>query len=592
MPATRKVVSRRGSPQLRLRVGFIIIAMVMSVFGVRLVQLQGVDSKALAAKAVANSLVTVVLPAERGDILDRNGQPLAQSVDGLMLVADPSQTSSDAPAIATFLARELDLDYFDTLRRLRKTDSKFQYLARRIPAARATRVLEKADELGFKGLATSRDPVRSYPAHDIGANLVGFLGTPDPHKGVQPLAGFERAFNPLLAGKDGITSYQTGGGVRIPLADSTLVKPVDGTDLHTTLDLDLSWYVARVLRQTVDDFRGESGVAVVMDSRTGEVLALADYPTYDASDPLDAPKDDLGSRALNDVYEPGSVEKVLTVSSLLDAGLVTPRTRLVVPGELTAGQVDPIHDWFVHGTINLTLAGVIAQSSNIGTVLATDTMPAHELVDYLHGFGLGQKTDVGVLGESAGILPAGPALTPQTKDRMAFGQSLSVNALQMTAAVNTIANHGVYISPSLIQGSATTRKGEEVGTDHAVRRRVVSGKAAHQTMLMMERVLDPEAGTAPGGAVPGYRVAGKTGTAQRVNDGRYDGSTSVSFAGFAPADKPRFTVYVVVHAPQVAGGGGSIAGPAFSKIMAFALHHYGIEPTGTQPSRLPTTWSR
>ena len=192
MPATRKVVSRRGSPQLRLRVGFIIIAMVMSVFGVRLVQLQGVDSKALAAKAVANSLVTVVLPAERGDILDRNGQPLAQSVDGLMLVADPSQTSSDAPAIATFLARELDLDYFDTLRRLRKTDSKFQYLARRIPAARATRVLEKADELGFKGLATSRDPVRSYPAHDIGANLVGFLGTPDPHKGVQPLAGFDK----------------------------------------------------------------------------------------------------------------------------------------------------------------------------------------------------------------------------------------------------------------------------------------------------------------------------------------------------------------------------------------------------------------
>jgi cell division protein FtsI (penicillin-binding protein 3) len=575
-------------------VGFVLIAMVLSVFGVRLVQLQGVDSKALAAEAVANSLVTVVLPAERGDILDRNGQPLAQSVDGLMVVADPAQTAERAPAIATFLARELGLDYFDTLQRLRKTDSRFQYLARRVPAALATRVLEKAQEQGFKGLDTRRDPVRDYPAHDVGANIVGFLGTPRRNDAVRPLAGFERAFNPMLAGKDGTSSYQVGGaGVRIPLAESTLTKAVDGQDLHTTLDLDLSWYVARVLRQTVDDVGGVSGIAVVMDSRTGEVLALADYPTYDAADPQASRKEDLGSRALNEIYEPGSVEKVLTVSSLLDAGLVTPRTKIVVPPELTAGQVYPIHDWFSHGTIQLTMTGVIAQSSNIGTVLATDRMPSHELVDYLHGFGLGQPTGVGVLGESAGLLPTGAALTPQTKDRMAFGQSISVNALQMTAAVNTIANHGVYISPSLVLGSATTRRGEQVGTDHAVRRRVVSGKAAHQTMLMMERVLDPEDGVAPGAAVPGYRVAGKTGTAQHVGkDGYYDDTDTVSFAGFAPADKPRFTVYVVVHSPKVAGGGGSIAGPAFAKIMGFALHHYGIEPTGTQPSRLPITWSR
>ena len=284
---------------------------------------------------------------------------------------------------------------------------------------------------------------------------------------------------------------------------------------------------------------------------------------------------------------------VLSVSSLLDAVLVMPGASLVVPPELTVGQVDPIHDWFGHGTIQLTMTGVIAKSANIGTVLATDRMPSRELVDYLHGFGLGQPTDVGVLGESRGLLPSGAALTPQTKDRMAFGQSISVNALQMTAAVNTIANHGVYISPSLVLGSATTRGGHQVGTDHAVQRRVVSGKAAHQTMLMMERVLDPEDGVAPGAAVPGYRVAGKTGTAQHVGeDGYYDDTDTVSFAGFAPADEPRFTVYVVVHSPKAAGGGGSIAGPAFAKIMGFALHHYGIEPTGTQPSQLPITWSR
>ncbi|MCB0909344.1 MAG: penicillin-binding protein 2 [Nocardioidaceae bacterium] len=582
--------SRRGSPQLRLRVGFVIIAMVLSVFGARLVQLQGVDAKAYAAKAVANSTVTIVLPAERGDILDRNGRPLADSVDGLMLIADPQQTRDKAPQIATFLAQRLGLDYFDTLHRLRRTDSRFQYLARRLPAALASRTVAEAEKLGFKGLGTERDPARDYPAHDVAANLIGFLGTPDPRKGVRPLAGFERTFNKMLAGHDGTSSYQVGGGVRIPLADSTITEPVDGKDLTTTIDLDLSWYTQRVLRQAVDNAHADSGVAIVMDTRTGEVLALADYPTYDATKPLDSPKDDLGSRALSDVYEPGSVEKVLTVSSLIDAGLVTPRTKIVVPPELDR-QDRVIHDWFVHGTLHMTLAGVIAKSSNIGTVRASDAMPPRRLVGYLRAFGLGQPTDVGVAGESAGIVPSGAALTSQVKDRMTFGQSLSVNALQEAAAINAIANGGTYVTPSLIRGTATTNKGEQVGTDHTVERRVVSAKAAHQTMLMMERVVDPDVGVAPLAAVAGYRVAGKTGTAQRVVDGRYDGSTTVSFAGFAPADEPRFTVYVVVQNPRIAGaGGGSVAGPVFSKLMGFALHRYGIQPTGTEPSRLPVEW--
>ena len=589
-PARPPAGSRRGSPQLRLRVGFIIIAMVLSVFGARLIQLQGVDAKAYAAKAVANSTVTIVLPAERGDIVDRNGRPLADSVDGQMLIADPQQTRDKAPQIATFLAQRLGLDYFDTLHRLRRTDSRFQYLARRVPAALATRTVDEAEKLGFKGLDTQRDPARDYPAHDVAANLIGFLGTPDPHKGVRPLAGFERTFNKMLAGRDGTSSYQVGGGVRIPLADSTITEPVDGADLHTTLDLDLSWYTQRILRQAVDNAHADSGLVIVMDTRTGEVLALADYPTFDATKPLDSPKDDLGSRALSDVYEPGSVEKVLTVASLMDAGLVTPRTKILVPPELDR-QDRVIHDWFPHGTLRLTLAGVIAKSSNIGTVRATDAMSPRRLVGYLHGFGLGQPTDVGVAGESAGIVPSGAGLTSQVKDRMAFGQSLSVNALQEAAAVNAIANGGVYVSPSLIRGTATTNKGQQVGTDHAVTRRVVSARAAHQTMLMMERVIDPDVGVAPLAAVAGYRVAGKTGTAQRVVDQRYDGSTTVSFAGFAPADQPRFTVYVVVQNPRIAGaGGGSVAGPVFSKIMGFALHRYGIQPTGTEPSRLPVEW--
>ena len=225
-------------------------------------------------------------------------------------------------------------------------------------------------------------------------------------------------------------------------------------------------------------------------------------------------------------------------------------------------------------------------------MLAADEFTPVELVGYLQKFGLGQRTDIGMRGESPGILTPGDVMTSQTKDRIAFGQSLSVNAVQMAAAVNTIANGGVRITPSLIKGSATTDDGTVVGTDVATETRVVSEKAAQQTAQMMERVVDPEVGVAPRAQVPGYRVAGKTGTAQRVGGecGCYDGSTTVSFAGFAPADDPRFTVYVVVHDPQGDGGGGSVGGPAFSQIMGYALSRYGVPPTGAKPSRLPVEW--
>ena len=577
--------SLRGSPLFRLRFGFLAIAMVLSVFVVRLVQLQGIDPNAYAEMAAAEGLVNVTLPAARGDILDRNGEPLARSVEGLMVWADPQLTADQAPEMAKFLANRLDVDYFSILPRLREEGSRFEYIARRVPSTIALKVIDEAEELGLAGLGTRRDPLRDYPAEDVAANLVGFVGTDDP------LAGFERTFDGLLAGSDGSARYQVGGGNRIPLGENTVVEPVDGQDLHTTLDMDLQWYAQRVLRQTVEDAGAESGLAVVLDTRTGEVLTLADHPTFDASDPLVADKEDLGSRAMSDVYEPGSVEKVLTVAGLLDAGKVTPRTRLRIAPELRRdGRV--INDWFPHGNIRLTLAGVIAKSSNIGTVRAADEFDRGELRRYLTRFGLGDVTDIGVRGESPGILPSNAIWNRLIGDRVAFGQSLSVNALQLAAAVNTIANGGVRVDPSVITGSATADDGTVVGTEQATTRRVVSEQAARQTMLMMERVTDLEEGTAPAAAVPGYRVAGKTGTAQRVGAecGCYDGTFTVSFVGFAPADDPRFTIYVVVQNPATDGGGGSIAGPAFSKIMSYALRRYAVPPTGTKPSSLPLEW--
>ena len=240
----------------------------------------------------------------------------------------------------------------------------------------------------------------------------------------------------------------------------------------------------------------------------------------------------------------------------------------------------------------MTLAGVIAQSSNIGTAKSSRLFKPGQLRHYLTEFGLGQRTDIGVNGETSGLLPSSAQWNGMLQDRIAFGQSVSVNGVQMAAAVNTIANGGVRVSPSLIQGRATTSTGQVVGTDETTRHRVVSQNAAHQMTQMMERVVNPDAGTAPGAQVPGYVVAGKTGTAQRVGAkcGCYNGQFTVSFAGFAPADNPRFTVYVVVQRPTNGGGGGSVAGPAFSKIMSFALRRYGVPPTGAKPSEIPTTW--
>lgn len=589
-PATKATTrgAARGRAHLRLRVGLIVIAIILSVFAARLIQLQGFDPHSYAAAAEKENLVDVVLPAERGEITDRNGEPLADSSDGLMVIADPALTSQYAPQLATLLANRLHLDYPTTLSKLRKQGSRFQYVARRIPATIATAAVQAAEKKGYHGLTTERDPIRDYPAHDVAANLVGFMGTDGP------LAGLELSFNNILAGKDGKATYEvdkSADSTRIPLGKSSTTDPVNGQNLKLTIDRELQWYAQHTLMKAVQGANAESGVAVVTDTKTGEILSLADYPTFDADDPGASPKADRGSAALSDVYEPGSVEKVLTLSSLIDAGKATDRTKLVVPGEYKSGDYY-IHDDWPHGTIKLTLAGVIAQSSNIGTVLASNRFANGQLRDYLVKFGLGQRTNIGVDGESPGLLPSKATWNAADEDRIDFGQSVSVNALQMAAAINTIANRGVRVDPSLIIGHATTNTGLEVGTDTVTRHRVVSANAANQMSQMMERVVDPTVGLAPLARVPGYRVAGKTGTAQRVNPtcGCYDGSLTVSFAGFAPADNPRFTVYVAIQNPRGGGSGGGTAGPVFSKIMGFALRRYGVPPTNTPPSTLPTTW--
>ena len=589
-PRRRRGLSAiRGTSLARLRIGFILIAMVLSVFAVRLFQLQGLDADTYAQRARAVGAVQEILPATRGAILDRNGVPLAESLDGMMIVADPTKTKDDAAAIATILLDRLGeehIDYIDTVKNLRFKDTYFRYIARRVPSTDARAAVEELDELGYRGVDTRRDPVRSYPSHDVAANIVGFTNALG-----EAAEGAELLFDQRLSGTDGSATYDVGGGNRIPLGDNSVVEPRNGDDLTLTLDRDLQWYTQRVLRQTVEDSGAESGSIVVMDTRTGELLSVADFPTYDPNVLQQPVKSRLGSRAFRDVYEPGSVQKVLTAASLLDAEKVTPLTRITVPETLESSD-RVIRDYFPHGTIKLTMTGVIAKSSNVGTVLASRELPRKKLHRYLRSFGLGSRTGVEGYGESPGMLSGWQEWREINHDNIAFGQGLAVNAVQMTAAVNTIANGGQYVQPSLVKGRVSTSYGQEVGSDLSQRRTVVSPEAAAQTRQMMEMVTDEEEGTAPSAAIDGYRVAGKTGTAQRVDPecGCYGRDFTVSFAGFAPADDPRFTVYVVVHKPKNGMGGGATGGPAFRRVMSYLLQKYAVPPTGSTPQRTPVEW--
>ena len=574
----------------RLRIALFLVLILLSLLGARLIQLQGIDPQDYALRAQSDGLVHLALPASRGSIVDRSGSVLAESAAGRMIVADPTMTVSNAANLAKLLTARLGLDYFSTLQSLTtdKTASgnplRFVYVARRVPADKANAAVAAANKAGWPGLFAKSDPIRYYPGDDVAANLLGFMNGEG-----KPAAGIEQSFNALLSGRDGSETYEAANGARIPLGENTEVAPVNGQTLRLTIDRDVQWTAQRLVRQAVLASNGSSGTAIAMDVQSGQILALADYPTLDSNNPQKFASANWGSRAVSNVYEPGSVEKVLTSAGLIEEGKVAPTTKVVVPSYVRV-QGHDIRDESAHGTEHLTLAGIIARSSNIGMVRAAAQVSSPVLGKYLKQFGLGGLSDIGLPGESKGLLPDPSGWSDLTHANIAFGQGLSVTAVQMAAAVNTIANGGTYISPSLVLGQATDASGTKVGSSVATTRRVVSKSTATQVAHMMEMVTTAGIGTAPNTLIPGYRVAGKTGTAEEVGPcGCYD-RLAVSFAGFAPADNPRFTVYVVVHNPRAGSSGSGTAGPVFRSLMAYLLQKYAVPPTGAKPARIPTTW--
>ncbi|ADB31945.1 Peptidoglycan glycosyltransferase [Kribbella flavida DSM 17836] len=589
-----------GRPALRLRVTFGVMAFVLSLFAGRLVLLQGVDPDSYALAASKENTKPFVLHASRGAILDRNGVPLSVSEEAVAITADPTLTGKVADQLAGVLAPKLTgtsyAELFENLTR----KGRYVMLAHQVSPQTWNEITEeikrrnaaiKEQNKGLPedqrkpllaGLYTEADPVRSHPNGTIAATVVGVVGAEG--KG---LAGLEYGLNDKLSGQDGKAMYEVDAkGNKIPNADHTVEEPKPGVSAQLTLDADLQWFAERRIEQAVKQYKASSGTVVTMDTKTGQLLAMANYPTFDPNKPVKA--EALKNRALEQVYEPGSVQKVVTMAALADAGLISLDTKLKVPGSYTV-QRRKIGDHFEHGILNLTMAGVIAKSSNVGTIMAAQQMPIRDFVHYLKKFGFGEPTGLDFPGESRGLMPPGDEWSELTRSNVAFGQGLSANAVQMTAAVNAVANGGVYMPPKLVKdwidadGNVTPNQGAEP-------RRVVSESAARQVSTMMEAVT-AKGGTATKAAIPGYRVAGKTGTAQQVDSacGCYR-KWATSFAGFAPADNPRFVTYVVLQDPTNGRSGGEQGGLVFRDVMSYALQKYAVPPTGAKQPSVPITW--
>ncbi len=582
------MTKRQRLARRRLSLCLTAVLFVFTIFGLRLFQIQGVDAQAYAAQAVAAGTAKVVVPAPRGNITDRNGVELATSDDGLSLTADPSMTTPNATAIARILIETVDpsLDYFDTVEKLRKPDSRFVYLVKKTPRWKAEKAITAIEKAGFIGVFSEPETLRNYPGGSLGANLIGYID--GSGKGV---AGVEQMYNKQLTGKDGTRTYEVSvGGQRIPMADSTVHKMRPGGSVTTTIDRDLQWFADQRLAKAVRSSSADWGLAITMDIKTGQIVQMSQAPTFNADTREGMSSYNTVNRAAQFVYEPGSVLKSLTFAALANEGKVTPESKIRVPSSINVGGFR-IGDYWQHGTINLTAAGVIAKSSNLGTIVAASQMSDKTFHDYLTKFGLGKTTSSGLPGESAGILAAAKDWTASSRATISFGQGVSVTALQMVQAVGTIANDGVKVEPSIVAGF-TQADGTKIDAPAPKRERVVSAKAAKMVTRMMEAVTAPD-GTAPAAAIKGYRVAGKTGTAWRVNPvtGKYvRGQNTVSFMGFAPADKPRFLTYIVLDNPYSSAGGGSAGGPVFHDIMSMALERFGIAPTGSDVPKVEQEW--
>jgi cell division protein FtsI (penicillin-binding protein 3) len=616
---------RLASARPRLRLIAFGLTLVVLAFTVRLLQVQAVDASAFADKAAVNRYITVPLAAERGTISSRDGTALATTVDAYDVTADPylftpKQTGiSDAPELAAaLLAPVLDEDEQELTRKLSKKDTRYVLLARqqtprtwqkvkklkRVVAAKASEAVRKGEEADsakekgeaadvLAGIYREKHPKRIYPNRELASSVLGFVNS-DGQGG----AGVEALLNKKLAGRDGKITYAQSGGRQVPTAGKREHPARAGADVQLTLDRDIQWAAQQAIGERITESDADSGYVVVQDTRSGQLLAMASAPGFDPNDISRTDPDALGDAAVQDAYEPGSTSKLMSMAAVLEENKATPLTEVTVPNRLKRAD-RAFADDVDHETWHLTLNGVLAKSSNLGTILATEQLGKTRkqtnkvLHRYLSAFGMGRPTGLGLPGETSGILEKPGKWSASQQYTIPFGQGLSLNAVQAASIYSTIANGGVRNVPSLVRGT-TGPDGGFTAAPEPGKRRVVSEKTAKTLSRMLESVVSDMEGTGTNAKIPGYRVAGKTGTANRVDPetGRYNGYTA-SFAGFAPADKPRVTVYCAVQNPKRGSYFGSdVCGPVYKQVMKFALKTLQIPPTGQKADPLPVSAER
>lgn len=552
------MTARLANRRIRL-----LVALFAAVFVVALLRsawLQAVRAPSLDRLAASQQRETIALPAHRGTIYDRMGVELAIGEDATTVYANPKQIR-DPRRVAPIVARDLDLDPATVRAQLSDRTRGFVYVARQTDPARAA-VLEARH---ITGLGFYPEERRTYPQKRVAAAVIGYAGTDNAG-----LAGVELGFDDVLAGRSGQETI-----VRDPfgrLLDVVDTKPVkEGKDISLTLDHRLQAQVEQVLRQTREAWQAKAVTAIVLDPRTGGVLAMAVAPGFDANRYGNVPAEWVRNKAVTDTYEPGSTFKVVTVAAALDDGLVRPSTAFTLPYSIHVSD-RVIHDAEERGTERMTVSQILSRSSNVGAITLALNLGRNRLAWWIDRFGFGHRTGVDFPGESAGIVLPPAKWTGSTIGNVPIGQGIAVTPIQMAAVYAAIANGGTWIQPHLVDRVG----GKVIGG--LQRRRIVSEETAKLLTRMMTDVVSEGTGTEA--RVPGYTVAGKTGTAAKPEPtGGYSDTRYVaSFVGFAPARSPRVVILVAVDEPHGDIYGGTVAAPAFSQIAQFALQYLEVPP--------------
>ena len=568
----------------RIRILTVIIFIFFLLFAARLIQIQAIQASDYRSKAANEMESTRAIPAPRGEITDINGIAFARSVSAINIVVDQSVITDSAQA-ANFAAPYLGMTVAQVQSAI--TGSKrYSIVAKNAKPAiwrDLSGAIESFNESLSKenfgkrivGFRAERNYIREYPSGSLVSSLVGFVR----QDGIGA-TGIEFSMNSKITGTDGRYSYARGLGAEIPGSQNEIIGAKKGTTVRLTIDRDVQWVAAKAIQEAVSKARAQSGTVIVMDPKTGQILAHATAPTFDPNNTKKVSAALMRNPSVQDVYEPGSTGKVMTLAAALEEKKITPETVLKVPYSLKrAGETFSDHDR--HPVQYLTTSGILAVSSNTGTIKIGEMLSNNTLYGYLSKFGIGKSTGSGLPGESAGISRPVSDWSGTTAPTVAFGQGYALTAMQATSIFATIANNGVRVSPTVIAGT-TDASGKYTASIPRTNERVISAETAKQLRIMMESVVSGQ-GTAPSAAIPGYRVAGKTGTANRYNTdcGCYSGYTA-SFIGFAPADNPKYVINVTIQDPKGAHFGGSLAGPVFKKVMTFVLQSEHVAPTGTK----------